>query len=112
MLAVRDHLSEAPIHDAKPGAALVRAFPGLADLPNWLGEPESRRKLVRSFPELDLILEPDRPKATPTYIPPYLTKRGPKALGHTGFHSLRYHNTDNTTFAFVHEAVQPVAPGP
>ncbi|HWB37119.1 MAG TPA: hypothetical protein VHA75_13965, partial [Rugosimonospora sp.] len=54
---------------------------------------------------------PQPPTGSPaTFVPPYLTKRGPRAVGHAGFHKLSYSGTRKTTFDLVYEAVQEAAP--
>ena len=94
-LARKHNSDEAPIRDQRARETFMAAFPD--DRLTW--NPRSADPA-----------EPSR-DARPTYIPPYLTGRGPKALGHAGFHSLRYDNTDKTTFDLVYETVQKVAPG-
>ncbi|HEY3506082.1 MAG TPA: hypothetical protein VGN37_25255 [Actinocatenispora sp.] len=51
-----------------------------------------------------------------TYIPPNLTRSGPKALGHSGIHEMTFDPAPGVTaatspFSLVHDAVENVAPG-
>ncbi|MEV4343579.1 hypothetical protein AB0J83_03750 [Actinoplanes sp. NPDC049596] len=84
-------------------AAAHRAAPD-----GYILDAGARAQFARAFPDTDLSGDA---RPVPTFIPPYLTGGGVKALGHSGFHHLVYEQAGTSTFDLVHQAIEQAVPG-